>query len=216
MKFLPILIAMLIPALSYSYEIKKTETGNPVRWEEGTEIIVSLDPSLEDLNSTAYTTAEDSFNEWVDYMEGAVIVRFIKQTCTDSSMFCIKYGQAVESCGDLAMACTRRTYNSTSGELVTVSIQIFDNYSWSTVGELRNAMLHEIGHGMGLTHSLFKSAVMYHMASPRNSALSQDDINGIMTLYTEKEHPSVEETESIPGCSLALFRPAQNIYSLFF
>jgi len=216
MKYLAVLIALIIPVISYGYEIKTTETGNFVHWTPGTEIIVSLDPSMEDLSESSYATAEDSFNEWLGYMAGAVTISFVRQPCTDSSTFCISFGDDTELCGKNAVACTHRVYSRYDGDLIKVHIQFFNSYEWKSSRLLQNTMLHEIGHGLGMSHSFSRNAVMYHLVSSRHTSLNQDDINGIMTIYTGIEYPSVAADDYDSGCTVAWRNTQQSLYSLIF
>lgn len=219
MKFLAILLIVLMPVVSFGYEIATTETGAQIHWTATTEIVVTLDPSLETINDSAYDLAEDSFNEWLDYMEGAVTVKFIKKTCTENTRYCIRYGAKEDNCGEKTVACTIRTFYTKSGSIAGVDIVMFDNYSWDSNEELHNVLLHEIGHGFGLHHSLSTTAVMYPLVSSENTELYEDDINGIMTLYTEDEYPTVEDppqpVEHLSGTSCAVSVPGNKIINLF-
>ena len=50
---------------------------------------------------------------------------------------------------------------------------------------LQEAMCHEMGHTLSLDHSLDRDAIMYKTVGgrPRNTRLSNDDIQGIQSLY---------------------------------
>jgi hypothetical protein len=50
--------------------------------------------------------------------------------------------------------------------------------------DLFTVAAHEVGHGLGLTHSTLTSAVMYGMYSGIKSILRADDINGIRAIYS--------------------------------
>ncbi|KAJ8042927.1 Matrix metalloproteinase-18 [Holothuria leucospilota] len=52
---------------------------------------------------------------------------------------------------------------------------------------LLSVMIHEIGHTLGLEHSLDKGAMMYHAYGTRTT-LSADDIAGIQALYLQKSN----------------------------
>lgn len=48
-------------------------------------------------------------------------------------------------------------------------------------------MIHEIGHTIGLEHSLDKGAMMYHAYGTRTT-LSPDDIAGVQDLYHQNSN----------------------------
>ena len=52
---------------------------------------------------------------------------------------------------------------------------------------------HEFGHALGLSHSNDQTALMfpnYVSLDPSKFSLSQDDINGIQSIYGEQHHKS--------------------------
>lgn len=64
-----------------------------------------------------------------------------------------------------------------------LSVQFFSDLAFT---HLKEVALHEIGHILGLGHSEDNSAVMapYYRGTVENPSLSQDDIDGIKTLYS--------------------------------
>lgn len=70
---------------------------------------------------------------------------------------------------------------------------------WEKEGEISlfAVALHEMGHSLGLGHSSHKNSVMYAWYNPKNIHLTEDDIRGINSLYSERSSvPTPTTTES--------------------
>lgn len=78
------------------------------------------------------------------------------------------------------------TWYSTSTDEFDMAIDN-RNFTWasgcSADYSLQTVYLHELGHAVGLGHSSDPSAVMYAYYGGARCALSQDDLNGILSLY---------------------------------
>lgn len=78
---------------------------------------------------------------------------------------------------------------------------------------LYNVLLHEIGHALGIAHSLNKDAVMYsyyHEAKNRSLQLHQDDIDAVHEIYGKKPTPTTTTTStttSRPSATTTTSRP---------
>lgn len=82
---------------------------------------------------------------------------------------------------------------TTSGGSITVSADVNLNmyYSWANSAQVGkydvwSVILHEMGHVCGLAHSNYSSAVMYKSVASNTEkrSLSNDDLNGIASLYS--------------------------------
>lgn len=75
------------------------------------------------------------------------------------------------------------TYGDLAGDL-----HIRSNMDWSVDGstayDLETTALHEIGHILGLGHTTNESSVMFRRYSGIRKSLTQDDIDGVCSLYT--------------------------------
>jgi hypothetical protein len=72
------------------------------------------------------------------------------------------------------------------------------------VFDLRNTLIHEIGHTVGLDHTPVREATMHASATPGETLkrdLHQDDIDGLCALYPAADEPPVCEE---PYCGLDL------------
>lgn len=94
------------------------------------------------------------------------------------------------------LALTTLTYSTCTGQIVDADIEVnaaqfaltvTDNPTGSTV-DVRNTMTHEVGHFLGLDHSLDAKATMYKQApngEVSKRTLTQDDVNGLCCLYQD-------------------------------
>jgi hypothetical protein len=91
--------------------------------------------------------------------------------------------------GILAQTCTVRTPD---GALVEFDLEINAKMAWSVdtptppkTYDLYSNLLHELGHGAGLAHSQYPSAVMFQSlnAATEKRALTPDDIAGLEAKY---------------------------------
>jgi hypothetical protein len=75
--------------------------------------------------------------------------------------------------------------------------------------DLRTVALHELGHALGLNHSLSFTAVMFSTYTVPKQALSSDDINGIRNIYSSNNPRSADQF----GGTNTSFATAANITS---
>ena len=101
-----------------------------------------------------------------------------------------------------AYAFTSVSYSSESGQIADADIELNgETYDFSELAEaddqgdtidLRNTLVHEIGHYVGLAHTDVEEATMYGSADPgeiKKRTLHQDDIDGICAAYPAGESP---------------------------
>lgn len=96
--------------------------------------------------------------------------------------------------GPGVLGLTTLTYDTCSGVIVDADIELnTEEFTFSTADnpgpddtDLRNTVTHEVGHVLGLDHSLNKRATMYAKAPTGESSkrhLDQDDIDGVCFIY---------------------------------
>ena len=116
--------------------------------------------------------------------------------------------------GNEALAITT-TWTNKEGGIVQYDIHINANVAWSTTGDpegydLQAAITHEVGHVLGLGHSLVEDATMFakhELADVDRRELHTDDEAAARYLYdtapTVAEDTGTDPTESAVGCQVA-------------
>jgi hypothetical protein len=94
------------------------------------------------------------------------------------------------------LALTTLTFDATSGEIFDADLEINDDVAWSTTDpvppegfDLQSALTHEVGHLLGLAHSVEPDAAMFASYEPGSSsqrALDDDDARGICAAYPSR------------------------------
>ena len=69
-----------------------------------------------------------------------------------------------------------------------------------TNDELAAVLVHELGHSLGLGHSVDTTAVMY-MTAIATPTLAQDDVNAITSLYKNPPGPDDNNNNALFGCA---------------
>ncbi len=93
------------------------------------------------------------------------------------------------------------------------SAYIYIDYSFS-INSISKTILHELGHCVGLGHSLIPEAIMSYQLDKNRFALDIDDRAAIARLYPEDS----ENAKLPPGCSISMEARQQHgslIYAIF-
>jgi hypothetical protein len=165
------------------------------------ELLSYVEPAIEEFWNGVPTSrlrlVEDGYLETSDanFRTGKLCV-IGEATCT---------GATIPEVSDIVITCNNNTVNNfpTSTLLALTlptnlrnknilgSVIIINDAAGSLFGQLSKAekisvIAHEIGHAVGLGHSLDKAALMYYQTIPNRFSLGEDDIDGITYLYPTK------------------------------
>jgi Matrixin len=114
-------------------------------------------------------------------------------------------------CGPSALACTITSFERSTGFIVDSDVLVNSAFPWSadaagpppSAYDLQTALTHEDGHVAGLDHVTDPTSVMYPFLAPGETrrTLSQDDVDGISTVYPLHFHPIHPPAPSHPVAS---------------
>lgn len=224
------------------YACDPGEDPQPVRWprscvtyrinDEGTTNS-DAPPGLSDELVEAITW---SFDQWTQVECSAMLLTYGGPTSTSVAqyndsrnasnvnlvVFRDNQWQAVAS--DQTFALTSVTFNPNTGIISDADIEINSEiYPLSVIDpaesdhvDLRNTLVHEIGHFIGLDHVDSRNATMYpnaELGDTDKRSLAQDDIDGICHIYpapADGSAPSCEDTSDNGdgGCCATTHAPA--------
>jgi hypothetical protein len=108
-------------------------------------------------------------------------------------------------------ALTSVSYNPDTGVIVDADVEINSEFYTLTVEEtpdanqvdLRNTLVHEVGHFIGLDHTPIQDATMYASADLgeiKKRQLHQDDIDGICHIYPVIDGEDADQCQSPSAC----------------
>ena len=194
------------------YACEPGEEPEPVMWSRlnvayrvnntGTENVGDADPGLSDELLFAVTTSFEKWNE-VDCSE--MFLEYGGETDVSEAEFNQQSGGNVNLvvwrdqnwetiASPQTFALTSVSYNPNTGVIADADIEInAEMYEISTADpveanhvDLRNTLVHEVGHFIGLDHSSVVPATMYANADigeTEKRTLHEDDIEGICAIY---------------------------------
>lgn len=226
----------LVLALSASHEALaystyETTRGDLVRWNR-TRITVTLDDNLALLGDIddIENTITAAFDDWVDSASLPMEFEFVRGSCVadgyseeGANVNCITADDAFFDGDPDAAATTLLSYVDQSGEIRDADIIIHaEPGMWASSGhggkhDLAAALLHEVGHFLGMSHSDVEEAIMYptlgHDDDGDTADLHQDDLAGVSFLY-EGFAPPVEMTCSVVATGSST--GSSSLFSLLF
>ncbi|MFW5965957.1 MAG: matrixin family metalloprotease [Persicimonas sp.] len=199
--------------------------------EEGTDNAVDVDEGLtEELESSVI----ESFETWTDVDCTGLRIEYGGETSDDYAGF-NDDSDAVnrnvimwrdedwsEVTSSQAFALTSVSYHPDTGEIADADIEInSDLFDINVTSEpddedvdLRNTLIHEIGHFIGLDHTDEREATMYgsaRLGETKKRTLHQVDIDGICDIYPEDEAPeSCDPDSDDPVDAREVFKGSSN------
>jgi hypothetical protein len=218
MTALSALIVLCQAPQAAAYAIKKTDSGEPVRWRRE-EVVLRFDRSLELLGELEEVEAmlESALGEWEE--TGLLDFDFgISETSGALSEYQIRGDRHndVLALGEewpfdeRASAVTILVYDARSGDIIEADI-LFNatRYLWNLEEragreyvDLSDTATHEFGHFLGLDHSEVRDATMFEespLGGIARRTLHSDDRVALEILYD----PSLTEDMTSQGCSFA-------------
>lgn len=150
---------------------------NPVtlRWPYNKTVNVWIETPGDNTNISEhnYQNAREALEQWEGILNKALKFRIVdNQTTADLTI------HFVEVLPDAVVGKCDRYYDPRSGTIVAGHIEIA-RVAW----EKRNVYIHEVGHCIGLNHSLDESHIMYEQLGLRNTRITDTEANYARLLY---------------------------------
>ncbi len=199
-------IALLSSNEALAYSFNETSDGNPVRWNK-VNVTITLDESLTllgDMDQVENLVSE-AFDQWVDTAVLPMEFSFERGDCKSNGYTqsgpntnCISADENYTGDSGHTGATTTISFVDETGIIKDADMLINATQGMWTVGDsqgthsLEAAILHEVGHVIGLSHSEIEQAVMAPVLSTTEDTdedLHLDDIDGASTLYEDFSVP---------------------------
>jgi len=199
----------------FAYNVYTTDGDPtiPLRWFSDTVEYVVSDISIPEVETAALITiAQQGFGAWQESADCTPILRFAGTTAQEKASFTVgcenentlvfltsKSAWSQQGHSSLEIGKTTLMFSEETGEIVDADIELNAGgftFSTSEVTEgsidLLNTVTHEVGHFLGMDHSLDKEATMYAQAPPEETkkrSLEDDDLAGVCFLYENFDAP---------------------------
>ena len=205
--------AVAAPGSASAYTFLQTPDGVPLRWQQS-PVPYMIGPLSDDLPEDQQMDAIfAAFDAWEQVPGVEMQFEFVGTTDLatvgndgTNVVFFMKSGWPA---GSAAIA-TTQTFAQTTGEIVGFDLPINDAAYFFTAEDdasksqtdLQNALTHEVGHILGLDHSLDPEATMYAVTSRgdlEKRSLASDDEQGAQFLYADGV-VQADDDPAVMGC----------------
>ena len=203
-----LLITLSISSFAQAFEIKRTSAGASVHWNNPVVEYV-VDPAMSNMSSDDVMNAvSNAFYAWDDVASSSLSLQFAGiqagaregYNSNGSNTNVVRVEEELFQFDSAVLAVTLMTYSVTNGNLLDADIVVngvdfaFSNDLSPHTYDLENALAHEVGHFVGLSHEhSHEEATMYPTAVPQESSkrsLSTDDMMGISFIYPAQPETS--------------------------
>jgi Matrixin len=199
----------LLASSALAYTVKQTDTGEPLRWERWPVSYTWTGDGPTDVADAA-ADVEAAFRAWEQVTGTPIAFEPAPASGTPTEApDTVNWVWVTEDWPyDPDLLALTSSWTEEDGTIVAFDIRVNGTKAWASDGRIdaydfRAAMTHEVGHVLGLDHSLLADAVMYAtsgMGEPWRADLTADDEEGARFLYPA----IVEEAPTSPwGCSSA-------------
>lgn len=181
-----------------AYPVPVDFDGSLLRWQitaENPRVSYEIVASVSDLNYYG-RLVEDSANQWSD-VDGSVL-RLEKAVEDEVAQITVKLTNTLDGSAYSAGFAVFDSKDNNGPTHCTIEVLVDRAYSNYSLGK---SILHELGHCVGLGHSVVPTSIMSYSLGANDFALDTDDEAAIARLYPPEGHAALP-----PGCAIGLGR----------
>jgi hypothetical protein len=189
-----LLVGGLAMSEAGAYSVKTDPSGSAVRWGA---FPIEYDNAVGLEIPDAVTGVDDAFDAWAGVEETELVFARRDSQALPSGRPDRHNFVWVEQDWpfDEEQIAVTDLWTDQDGEIVAFDIHVNGRVSWSTDGrpdafDVQAALVHEVGHALGLEHSEVASAAMFPSTARgaiARRALDQDDVDAVRWLYAQPE-----------------------------
>lgn len=188
-------LVTLSPA--HAWEVKTNSAGDPLHWIQ-VPVHYSVNPSnSQGLSDSSVISAVDSaFSTWQSVDGAKIQFRYDGKSNVDTyghedGLNVVFFESSWPADWDDDLLAMALTWNVDGGEIIAMDMVVNEDHPWSTGSgdgfDLQNALTHEVGHAIGLAHTVEESATMFGSSSREDREkrdLVDDDEQAARYLYS--------------------------------